>query len=55
MIKDAIGDCVVVLTIMAALEGMTIEECINSAYNEIKSRTGEMKNGVFVKSTSNES
>ena len=33
---DAIGDMVVVLTNLAHLGGTTIEECIDSAYNEIK-------------------
>jgi len=46
---DAIGDCVVVLTNLAKLKGHNIEDCINSAYNEIANRKGEMKNGTFVK------
>ena len=46
---DAIGDCVVVLTNLAALKGYTIEECINSAYEVIAKRTGKMQNGTFVK------
>ena len=50
-IKDAIGDMVVVLTNLAVLEGMQIENCIESAYNEIANRKGEMKNGTFVKQT----
>jgi NTP pyrophosphatase (non-canonical NTP hydrolase) len=49
-IKDAIGDMVVVLTNLAVLEGMQIENCIESAYNEIADRTGIMLNGTFVKS-----
>ena len=48
-VKDAIGDMVVVLTNLAALEGMQIESCIESAYNEIANRTGVMHNGTFVK------
>ena len=48
-IKDAIGDMVVVLTNLAVLEGMQIENCIDSAYNEIANRTGAMLNGTFVK------
>ena len=48
-IKDAIGDIVVVLTNLAALEGMTIENCIDAAYNAIANRTGVMHNGTFVK------
>jgi len=50
-IKDAIGDMVVVLTNLAALEGMQIENCIDSAYNEIANRKGKMTNGTFVKQT----
>ena len=46
---DAIGDMVVVLTNLAHLGGTTIEECIDAAYNEIKTRTGIMSNGTFVK------
>ena len=46
---DAIGDMVVVLTNLAHLGGVTIEHCIDSAYNEIKDRKGEMVNGTFVK------
>jgi hypothetical protein len=47
--KRQIGDCVVVLTNLAALKGYTIEECINSAYSVIAKRTGKMVNGTFVK------
>lgn len=46
---DAIGDCVVVLTNLAALKNMKIEDCINTAYNVIAKRTGKMSNGTFVK------
>jgi NTP pyrophosphatase (non-canonical NTP hydrolase) len=46
---DAIGDCVVVLTNLAALKGYNIEDCINSAYDVIAKRKGKMVNGTFVK------
>ena len=46
---DAIGDMVVVLTNLAELVGVDIEDCIISAYNEIKDRKGKMDNGTFVK------
>lgn len=46
---DAIGDCVVVLTNLAALKGYKIEDCINSAYEVIANRKGKMENGTFVK------
>ena len=48
---DAIGDCVVVLTNLAHLGGVSIEDCIESAYNEIANRSGSMVNGSFVKIT----
>ena len=48
-IVDAIGDMVVVLTNLAHLEGVSIEQCIGEAYTVIANRTGEMVNGTFVK------
>ena len=48
-VVDGIGDCVVVLTNLAELQGISIEECIAQAYNEIKNRTGKMSNGTFKK------
>lgn len=48
-IIDSIGDCVVVLTNLAALANKDIEECINNAFKVIANRKGEMKNGTFVK------
>ena len=50
-IYDAIGDMVVVLTNLAHMEGVKIEDCINDAYDEIKSRKGKMINGTFVKNS----
>ena len=48
-IIDAIGDIVVVLTNLAHLEGLKIEDCIQTAYNVISKRQGKMVNGTFVK------
>jgi NTP pyrophosphatase (non-canonical NTP hydrolase) len=48
-VEDAIGDCVVVLTLLAELRGTTLEKCLEGAYNVISKRTGEMVNGQFVK------
>ena len=48
-IIDGIGDAVVVLTNLAELVGVPIEECIQSAYDVISKRTGKMVNGTFVK------
>ena len=46
---DGIGDMVVVLTNLAELCGVPIEECIQEAYDVISKRTGKMVNGTFVK------
>ena len=48
-IKDGIGDMVVVLTNLAELCDLSIEDCVESAYDVISKRTGKMKNGTFVK------
>lgn len=47
--KDAIGDMVVVLVNLAHLCNFKIEDCIESAYFEIKNRKGKMENGTFIK------
>ena len=49
VIKDSIGDVFVVLTIIAAQMGWSIEECVQTAYDEIKDRKGKMVDGIFVK------
>ncbi len=48
---DAIGDIVVVLTNLAHLEGLKLEDCVVSAYTEIANRKGSMQNGTFVKNS----
>lgn len=47
--SDAVGDMVVVLTILAEFNNMPIEDCINDAWNAIKHRKGRMVDGVFIK------
>jgi NTP pyrophosphatase (non-canonical NTP hydrolase) len=49
-IKDGIGDVVVVLTSLAYLSNLSIEDCISSAYEVIKSRQGLIVDGDFQKS-----
>lgn len=49
LIEDAIGDSYVVLTILAMQLELDINQCIQTAYDEIKDRKGKMVNGVFVK------
>lgn len=46
---DAVGDCMVVLTLLADLKGLKVEECVQVAYNVISKRTGHMVDGTFVK------
>lgn len=48
---DALGDIVVVLTNLAAMKGVSLEHCINIAYNTIKHRQGRMINNTFVKNS----
>ena len=48
-IADAIGDCCVVLCIIAAQRGLSFATCLESAWDEIKDRRGKVVNGVFVK------
>ena len=48
-IEDGIGDMTVVLIIIAHMCGLTMTECLATAYNQIKDRKGTMVNGVFVK------
>jgi NTP pyrophosphatase (non-canonical NTP hydrolase) len=49
LLKDGIGDVGVVLTILAAQHDLTIQECIMSAWDVIKGRTGKTVDGVFIK------
>jgi NTP pyrophosphatase (non-canonical NTP hydrolase) len=46
---DDIGDIVVVLINIAERNGLSLEQCLEHAYNDIKDRKGKMIDGVFVK------
>ena len=48
-IIDGIGDCTVTLIIQAEMNGLSFEECLEYAYNQIKNRTGKMIDGQFKK------
>lgn len=48
-VRDDIGDMVVVLTHIAELSGVSIEDCIEHSYNDIKDRKGEFREGSFIK------
>jgi hypothetical protein len=49
---DAIGDCSVVLAIIAAQYGLAFEQCQEAAWHEIKDRKGRIVNGTLVKEVS---
>ena len=48
-VMDGIGDCVVVLIVLAAQHDMTLEECLEHVWDEIKDRTGKLEDGLFKK------
>lgn len=48
-ISDDIGDIVVVLINIAERNGLSIQECLGQAWDDIKFRKGEMRDGVFIK------
>ena len=48
-IRDDIGDMMVVLINIMTRNGLTMEECLSVAYNDIKDRKGMMVDGVFIK------
>ena len=48
-IVDALGDILVTIIIQAEMQGLSLEDCLLSAYNVISKRKGKMINGKFVK------
>lgn len=48
-VKDELGDCGVVLTLLAAQHGLNFEDCLEAALTKISKRTGKVIDGVFVK------
>lgn len=51
-IVDGLGDVLVVLLIVADMQGLNLVSCLESAYNEIKDRRGYLNAaGVFIKET----
>lgn len=49
-IEDDIGDCLVVLTIIANMNQTSLGECLAVAYEDIKDRKGYLnEHGVFIK------
>lgn len=52
LVVDSIGDTLVTLIILAELNGVDVEYCLQAALDEIKDRKGKMVDGVFVKEAS---
>jgi len=48
-VKDAIGDIFVTLVMQSRAWNLSMRECVEQAYNQIKNRTGRMVDGQFVK------
>lgn len=48
-VRDDIGDMMVVLINIAERNGLSLTDCLEVAYNDIKDRKGRMVDGVFVK------
>lgn len=48
-LKDAIGDTLVTIVVLAHQLDLDVTECLSIAYEEIKNRKGKMVNGTFVK------
>ena len=48
-VKDGIGDMLVTIVLLAKMVGFDTTECLRVAYDVIKSRTGKMVDGQFVK------
>lgn len=48
-LKDAIGDTLVTIIVLARQLDLDVTECLSVAYEEIKNRKGKMVNGTFVK------
>ena len=48
-IRDDIGDMLVVMINILARNKLTLDECLEVAYNDIKDRKGKMVDGIFVK------
>ncbi len=49
VVKDSIGDMVVVLVGLCTQLDVDFQECVELAYNEIKDRRGKLVNGIFIK------
>ena len=47
--SDDIGDMIVVLINIAERNNLTLKECLEKAWDDIKDRKGKMADGIFIK------
>ncbi|MDA8892232.1 MazG-like family protein [Hyphomicrobiales bacterium] len=52
-VKDDLGDMMVVMLNIMERQGVSMQECLSTAYNDIKDRKGRMVDGIFVKEGDN--
>lgn len=53
-VRDDIGDCMVVLAILAAFNKTNLDECADIAWEDIKDRKGFLNSdGIFIKEGDN--
>jgi hypothetical protein len=48
-IRDDIGDMLVVMLNITERNGISLDDCLERAWNDIKDRKGKMIDGIFVK------
>ncbi len=48
-VKDDLGDMMVVMLNIMERQGVSMRDCLKTAYNDIKDRKGMMVDGIFVK------
>lgn len=48
-LEDALGDTLVTIIIQAEMNNLNLLDCLETAYNVISKRKGNMIDGVFVK------
>ena len=53
-VSDDIGDMIVVLINIAERNNLSLSQCLEQAWNDIKNRKGRMVDGVFVKEADDE-
>lgn len=52
-VRDDLGDMMVVMLNIMERQGISMEDCLSNAYNDIRDRKGIMIDGIFVKEGDN--